>query len=483
MPTIVTRLTNTGNLLVNGSFDEITLQSNSNISYRVTPGTVFSKQFDEVSLGAGSINFEGSEYILVNTTNDSGNIGTGDFTWDAWVYPLNFSTDRVIFDGRDGGSQNSLTIRIVATTGIFRQSFFGPSINIDGTAVQANTWTHLAITRNGTTLRLFQNGVITNTVTNSTSITNGTNRPIIGASGFTLGNASFLGYISNVRLIKGQALYTANFIPQQTVLESTANTSVLLNVLNSTDFRKDNGPYNFATSVSGTPSWSAFGPFNNNVTGLVERRLPNATLIKGQFDEYTGISGDIQYIGNTTNIINPASNTFTVDYPAGTQNGDLAIIGILGSNNFGTDFTANSWTKIDRQVVQTGVRSQLSYTVVSGTSSQTFTRTGSTIVSPSYILVVFRNTTYSSYAFANNSTASPDSPSLTGSFNCVVSFGFTAATDTAVDPPSGYVLANNVSNVSSLMSAYSIGNQTNPDPGSFQNVTSGAWHAYTVGLV
>jgi hypothetical protein len=194
----------------------------------------------------------------------------------------------VIYDGRDGISQNRLNIRLLSSTGIFRQNFSGSSIAIDGVAVQANTWTHLAITRSGTLFRMFQNGVITNSVVNSTSITNGTNRPIIGASGYILGNASFLGYISNVRLIKGEALYTADFTPQQTVIESTANTSVVLNVLNSTDYIKDNGPYNFVTSVSGTPSWSSFGPFNRNVTGLVERRLANVTIVKDQFDECTG---------------------------------------------------------------------------------------------------------------------------------------------------------------------------------------------------
>lgn len=194
-------------------------------------------------------------------------------------------------------------------------------------------------------------------------------------------------------------------------------------------------------------------------------------------------SGAVQYIGNTTSIINPASNTFTVNYPSGTQDNDFAIIGILGSNSFGVDFTATGWTKIDRQTVQTGVRSQLSYRVVSGTSSQTFTKSGLTIVSPAYILLVFRNIGYSSYAFASNSTGSPDSPSLTGTFNCVLSFGFTASTDAAVDPPSGYVLANNVANLASMMAAFTINNEVNPDPGSFQNVTSGAWHGYTVGLV
>ena len=197
----------------------------------------------------------------------------------------------------------------------------------------------------------------------------------------------------------------------------------------------------------------------------------------------SGASVVVEYIGNTTNIINPAANTFTVSYPAETKDGDIAIIGICGSSNFGTDFTATGWTKIDRQTVQTGVRSQLSYRIVSGTSSQTFTRTGLTIATPSYILLVFRNAGYSSFSFASNSTGSPDSPSLTGAFNCVVSFGFTAAADAAVDSPSGYVLANSVANASSSMAAFIINNEVNPNPGSFQNVTSGAWHGYTVGLV
>jgi hypothetical protein len=267
------------------TFNALSPFNTSNSSQKVSVDTVFSKQFDEVSLAAGSINFNGSSYVLVNTTNDSGNIGTGDFTWEAWVYPINFSTDRVIYDARSTGT-TSLNIRLEASTGVFKQGLGGFSVL--GTAVQANTWTHLAITRSGTLLRMFQNGAITNSVIFSTNLAHGTNRPVIGATGFTEGTNPFLGYISNVRLIKGQALYTADFTPSQTVPGSTANTSVILNVLNSTDFIKDNGPYNFSTSVSGTPSWSAFGPFNNNVTGLVERRLPNATLIKGQFDEYTG---------------------------------------------------------------------------------------------------------------------------------------------------------------------------------------------------
>lgn len=192
--------------------------------------------------------------------------------------------------------------------------------------------------------------------------------------------------------------------------------------------------------------------------------------------------GAIEFVGHTTAIVSPDSNTFTASYPTGTQNGDLAIIVISATNNLGNPFLATGWTVIDRQVVQTGVRSQLSYRVVSGTSSQTFSKTGVVTAFPAYILLVFRNATYSSYSFANNSTGSPDAPSLTGTFNTVVALGFSAATDASVDAPSGFTLASNTTNTASNMAAFKISNEVNPDPGAFQNVTSGAWHAYTLGL-
>ena len=50
MGNIVTRLTNTGTLLVNGAFDEVT-----NTSIKITTTTVYASLLDEVTLGSGSI--------------------------------------------------------------------------------------------------------------------------------------------------------------------------------------------------------------------------------------------------------------------------------------------------------------------------------------------------------------------------------------------------------------------------------------------
>jgi hypothetical protein len=192
---IASRLTSTGSLLVNGSFDET---AQSTISTRAN--LVLASEFDEVSLPAGAISFNGtSQYLnVVNGADTTLAIGTGDFTWEAWVYPTSFTSDRLIYDGRDG-LQNSLNIRLLSSTGVFRLSYNLANRAFEGTAVLANNWTHLAISRSGTSLKLFQNGIVANTSTDSTSLTNGTNRPIVGAAGYAIvGNNPFAGYISNL---------------------------------------------------------------------------------------------------------------------------------------------------------------------------------------------------------------------------------------------------------------------------------------------
>jgi hypothetical protein len=286
---IASRLLSTGTLLVNGTFDENTSISPS--VFRTNATTVYAGTLDEVSLLTGAINFNGtSQYLSVNNGADTTlAIGTGDFTWEAWVYPTSFTADRLIYDGRDG-FQNSLNIRLLSSTGVFRLSYNLANLAFEGTAVLANNWTHLAISRSGTSLKLFQNGIVANTSTDSTSLTNGTNRPIVGAAGYAIvGNNPFAGYISNLRLIKGLALYTGAFTPPQAILPAVSGTSLLLNVTDSANFIRDNGPNKFTLTNNGTATFIANGPFNRGSTATAQRQLPDGTLeVYNQFDEFTG---------------------------------------------------------------------------------------------------------------------------------------------------------------------------------------------------
>ena len=83
------------------------------------------------------------------------------------------------------------------------------------TTVSADTWYHVAVTRSGNTWRLFLNGTVEDTITNSTDIVDGgADGLIVGAlaGGIAGGPYNYMdGYIDDVRVTVGHARYTSNF--------------------------------------------------------------------------------------------------------------------------------------------------------------------------------------------------------------------------------------------------------------------------------
>ena len=75
-------------------------------------------------------------------------------------------------------------------------------------------WAHIAITRSGTTWRLFINGILDQTTTNGSSISAGSAVFAIGAyQNMVASDKTYTGYFQDLRIYKGVAKYTANFIP------------------------------------------------------------------------------------------------------------------------------------------------------------------------------------------------------------------------------------------------------------------------------
>jgi hypothetical protein len=137
---------------------------------------------------------------------------------------------------------------------------FGVANNLIGwqlttTAFPLNQWTHIAITRDASNVtRIFYNGTLQTSGTIATSYTQGELR--IGNSG--VNNGFINGYVSNMRYLKGTALYTANFTPPTTPLTAITNTQLL--TAQSNRFI-DNSTNAFTVTPTGTMSVQAFGPF------------------------------------------------------------------------------------------------------------------------------------------------------------------------------------------------------------------------------
>jgi hypothetical protein len=87
----------------------------------------------------------------------------------------------------------------------------GSSVTSTGT-IPATTWTHIAVTKSGNTVRLFINGVIDGSNAAFGTGTVNTQALRIGVDN-TNAAGFFNGYIDDLRITRGFARYTANFTP------------------------------------------------------------------------------------------------------------------------------------------------------------------------------------------------------------------------------------------------------------------------------
>jgi len=159
--------------------------------------------------GTGSLEFDGTgDYILVNGGSNF-EFGSGNFTIEAWVYLNSTSGFQIIYDQRTTATQAVPTIYLDGTS--LRYYVSGADRITAGTALSTGTWYHIAVSRSGTSTKMFLDGTQTgSTYTDSTSYINGANRPALGVDGGNLSN-QLNGYIDDLRITKGVARYTANF--------------------------------------------------------------------------------------------------------------------------------------------------------------------------------------------------------------------------------------------------------------------------------
>lgn len=209
------------------------------------------------STNGGSGFFGGADYIA-NTSSVSASVfGTGDFTAEAWVFirTLYVYNYRIIYEANPafGGA---FQIYFDANNGIFYGQYgaMGNQI-LAASAVPVNQWFHIAVCRSGAgtnNVSVYANGIRTAQYTDTTNF---------GVGGLSVGARNtgvyyLTGYISDVRMVTGTAVYTSNFTPPTTPLAAISGTSLLCNFTNAGifDYSKTNnlitaGDAQISTSV------------------------------------------------------------------------------------------------------------------------------------------------------------------------------------------------------------------------------------------
>ena len=211
---------------------------------------------------------------LIQTTDTT-------FTMECWVYMLsnptggNPNTFPVLIGQMD---QTAGTIRLaLGPDGNGKLNFYwydGSNKNvISTTTIQLNTWTHIAVSVNSNAITLYINGTSsgTGTLTNRNSLQN---TFYIGNHYTTVYN--YVGYVSQVRVVSGVAVYTGNFTPPTSLLTATQSSGTNISAITTGQTKLltcqsnrfvDNGQGNtsntpFAITVAGSPTVVAFSPFN-----------------------------------------------------------------------------------------------------------------------------------------------------------------------------------------------------------------------------
>ena len=135
--------------------------------------------------------------------------------------------------------------------------------------IDVRTWNHLAVTREGNVYRGFVNGVQGYTQTLSLTPYNTNTRGLAIGSNYsnTWGSASNIasvikGYLSDVRIVKGTALYTDDFAPPTERLTAVSGTTFLGCHL---PYLADGSSSPHTLSITGDTDFQRFGPYDHEV--------------------------------------------------------------------------------------------------------------------------------------------------------------------------------------------------------------------------
>ena len=226
----------------------------------------------------GSVLFTTTPTQWLSVPNSTAFLQQQPFTYEGWFYPTNATNTQylwqmlqqnwigVSYKPRSGGGM---------TFAITVDSYPGgtpPGYATQNQSYPNNVWYHVALvctTMSGSSAptagALYINGVAECTWNGNWSVfrgaSTGGNRPLYIGQYQNQNAASFRGYISNFRVVKGTAVYTETFTPPTSPLTAITNTVLLLNTTQNANFLTDSSTSNFTVTNNGSITSSALNPF------------------------------------------------------------------------------------------------------------------------------------------------------------------------------------------------------------------------------
>jgi hypothetical protein len=191
-----------------------------------TSGTV-GKSYTGLS---GSASFTGQGQYLSIPNSTALNLSGGTYTIEGWIYPMgNYSYYNTIIGKRVWGT-GTTAWEVFLTTNTGYISFYnGVALYSSTTTPTAHTWNHFAAVYDGTNINLYLNGsrVYQGAVANTDQTANIYIGSVNNGNGLQQAE-NFIGYMSNLRVLKGVMQYTGTTYTVPTApLTAITGTSLL----------------------------------------------------------------------------------------------------------------------------------------------------------------------------------------------------------------------------------------------------------------
>ena len=256
----------TASVFTVGTDDTVNKSSATYIAYLFASG-------ESTAATARCVDFDGSgDNLLVPASSDY-SFGSGEFTVEGWLRQDSKDYAGIVGVWDYSNNQRSWMLRMddagnlefyCSTNGSSSTPMIQAPIASTTDAYTANVWYHFAAVRTSNTLKLFINGEEKATTSISGSLYDGSLDPVY--IGSQQGAYHLNGAISNIRVTKGQALYTSSFRVPTEPLTTTSQGATASNVKL---LCCNNSSITGATVSSGTitsngdPTARYYSPFND----------------------------------------------------------------------------------------------------------------------------------------------------------------------------------------------------------------------------
>ena len=210
--------------------------------------------------------FDGNQSLTL-TTNTNLPTNNDSYTIETWIKTTQASGKGGIA-GWGSGSSQAANALVTWTSGLYHW-WYGNDLNQSGagTNIKDGSWHHVVAQFNGTTRSLYKDGVLLG------SDSPGLNHIVSNTSSFSIGGFNgekLIGCLSNLRIVKGVAVYTGNFTVPTSPLQATQSagtniaaipsgaTVLLLN--DTSNFLQDKSSYAYLLTNNGAATSSSDGP-------------------------------------------------------------------------------------------------------------------------------------------------------------------------------------------------------------------------------